>query len=54
VSSIAGKPKLFKAHKEVSIELSAFPEVRVISSEEDRASMVSLIKEGIPASAEIA
>ncbi|MCP1510984.1 DUF3037 domain-containing protein [Pseudomonas rhodesiae] len=51
---IAGKPKLFKAYKEVSIELSSFPEVRVISSEEDRASMVSLIKEGIPASAEIA
>ncbi|EGH21006.1 MULTISPECIES: DUF3037 domain-containing protein [Pseudomonas syringae group genomosp. 2] len=51
---IAGKPKLFKAYKEVSTELSAFPEVRVISAEEDRASMVSLIKEGIPASAEIA
>ncbi|KAA0995479.1 DUF3037 domain-containing protein [Pseudomonas sp. ANT_J12] len=51
---IAGKQKLFKAYKEVSMELSTFPEVRVISADEDRASMVSLIKEGIPASAEIA
>jgi hypothetical protein len=50
---VAGKKKLFKAYREVAAELSAFPGVRVISSEEDTSKIISLIREGIPESADL-